>query len=400
MCRGLFLFLCLALAGCGHDDSLSERVAGLEERLDELESTREAERQELLERVDQIAVTQDNAGEITEIRGKLAQTGITEAEFLYLKSRVEALERRIADWTGVVSLIQRAVYAVLHGVFLENDDIEITFVGTGFAFDTHRLITNAHIVDALLQLDQSVREFRRRFGANLETEWIVVQNLTTVLRYKSNYFFLAEFGRHPQWDPQDLTSPDVGILRTSEGWMFRRAQLASANEAFAVRVGIPVATLGFPGELQGGELNDLFPIATFKDGTVSALRPPHPGQPFSLREAYIVQHNLDLSGGTSGSPIFDLSGKVIAVNNAGIENLVVTIGGDPARVTQAALGFGIRADKIQELLSQVATAKPVAAGSGGDHWRRMEGRDLESLEICPEGTDLMERLERRLAVPN
>ena len=40
---------------------------------------------------------------------------------------------------------------------------------------------------------------------------------------------------------------------------------------------------------------------------------------YTASDSYVVQHNLDLSGGTSGSPIFDDSGQVVAINNAGIE---------------------------------------------------------------------------------
>ncbi len=183
-------------------------------------------------------------------------------------------------------------------------------------------------------------------------------------------------------------------IRGNDGVFPRQVALVARRAATRLRVGEPIATLGFPGELQGSRLSNFFPIATFKDGSVSALRPPQPGQPYSARTAYIVQHNLDLSGGTSGSPIFNRVGEVVAINNAGIERLVVTIGGDPARVSQAALGFGIRADKIYELLELRPGAKRVEEGSGSSAWSLLEGSDPGDLNIHRGTDDLEARLHK------
>ena len=220
-----------------------------------------------------------------------------------------------------------------------------------------------------------------------------MQNLTTDLSYQGNYFFIGTYWSHPQWDPENLSSPDVGTLHISEGFIGRRARLATSNAVYRLRVGAPIATLGFPGELQGGELSHLFPIGTFKNGTISALRPPFRGEMYTTSDSYVVQHNLDLSGGTSGSPIFDDSGQVVAINNAGIENVVLNIGGAPARISQAALGFGIRADKIHELLDEVGVvAKPTTPADPSGLASSLDGRDIGSLDIGTTQEDLMERL--------
>ena len=106
-----------------------------------------------------------------------------------------------------------------------------------------------------------------------------------------------------------------------------------------------------------------------------------------------MQHNLDLSGGTSGSPIFTAEGEVVAVNNSGIERTALSFGGGPVRVSQASLGFGIRADKIHELLSQgVPTAKPAGARTPG---ARLDGRAFGDLQVGSPGDDLTGRLMER-----
>ncbi len=382
----------LILGSCGKDP-LSERVEKLEERIGELEAEQEEERSTLLGRLDQVAVTADNADEVNEIRAKLAQTDISRAEFDRLRDRVLSLERRIGDWSQVVNAMQRSVYAVIHAVFVSQDDVIFTFVGTGFAVTRGTLVTNGHIIDALVRLDDQFQDFNQRFGTGLQAYWMVVQNLTPSLVYRWNYFFIDEFSTHPQWNPLDLSSPDVGRVQVLEGSMPRTIPLVTVSEALRLRVGTRVATLGFPGELQGGDLDHLYPIATFKDGTVSAVRPPFQGERYSPRDTYVVQHNLDLSGGTSGSPIFDASGKVLAINNAGIANVVLTLGGAPARISQAAPGFGIRADKIHELLNEAGiAAKPVATIDSPGISAVLDGREMSSFEIGTVDDDLTERL--------
>ena len=73
-----------------------------------------------------------------------------------------------------------------------------------------------------------------------------------------------------------------------------------------------------------------------------------------------MQHNLDLSGGTSGSPIFDQSGWIIAVNNSGTERLTIDLNtGQPSRVPSGNIGFGIRADEVWRLIDFLSSGKPV-----------------------------------------
>ena len=95
-----------------------------------------------------------------------------------------------------------------------------------------------------------------------------------------------------------------------------------------LRVGQPVATMGFPGEIK--DFNTTVPITTFQNGTISALRPFDPSST-QLPPAHnkSVQHNHDLSPGTSGSPILDHTGLIVAVNNAGTEELVINANRNP-----------------------------------------------------------------------
>ncbi len=173
--------------GCG-ENPLSDDVAELEDRVagleSEAESDRERQRDELLYRLDGLAMTPETAAEVAEIRAKLAQDqeGISELDFRRLVVRVESLERKITDWSLVVARTSSSVYAVLHGSFVDEAEVDLAFIGTGFSVDSETLVTNGHIADALVGVDRQVQAFNRRFGAKVQTNWILVRNLTNRLR--------------------------------------------------------------------------------------------------------------------------------------------------------------------------------------------------------------------------
>ena len=388
-----------AMAGCG-ENPLTDRVERLEAKVDELEASQEQQQQELLARLDQIPVTAGNSAEVAEVRAKLAQSEISEAEFQTLRRRVEALEKLVNDWNRIVSRYQLSVYTVIHYIWHEDENVEglLTFMGTAFAVGGTAIVTNGHIVDLLLSFDESTRAFNDRWGMELNASWLLVRNQTGNPRYKFNYYWAGTWNFHKEWDGENSFSSDVALLRPAEGTIssYHRMPLATPSAVRRLRTGTPIGTLGFPGELQFNSWTDLYPVATFKNGTVSAIRMPDEASSYSVEETYIVQHNLDLTGGTSGSPIFTAEGEVVAVNNSGIEALALTLGGDPVRVSQGSLGFGIRADKIHELLDQAGiAAKPVGGGAPG---ARLDGRNWSDLEVGRMDDDLTERLKDRLGL--
>ncbi|MCE2450860.1 MAG: trypsin-like peptidase domain-containing protein [Candidatus Latescibacteria bacterium] len=395
--RLFFLFLLSAAFFACADNPLAERVDELEQRLDEVEADQEEDRLGLLVRLDALALTADNAEEIGAVRAKLNQTSITRREFEDLQDRVDELEGQIGDWSGVVHSLQRSVYAVIVSIIpmdsLEDDALFI-FVGTGFAVDSSTLVTNGHIIDALILINDVVKLINDSENMQLASVWFVVQNLTTSIDIGTNTFIIDTYLQHPEWDG-DVSSPDIGTLHISEGYISRRVTLATSSAARRLRVGVPIATVGFPGELQGGDISNFFPIATFKNGAISALRPPFRDEPYTTLDTYIIQHNFDITGGTSGSPIFDASGQVVAINNASMEADFSGMGidGDWPRIGQGSLGFGIRADKIHELLDQASVAaKPTTDVNFSELASRLDGRDISSLDIVTTQEDLAERL--------
>ena len=107
------------------------------------------------------------------------------------------------------------------------------------------------------------------------------------------------------------------------------------------------------------------PIATFKDGTIRALRP------YSILETQVtpensklIQFNLGQTAGTSGSPVFDHEGFIVAVSFGGIETIVVDEYGYTVGIPVGDLNFGIRVDEAWDLIDLIeADAEPPTAGS-------------------------------------
>ena len=135
-------------------------------------------------------------------------------------------------------------------------------------------------------------------------------------------------------------SPDVGIVRVS-GSLPTAVVRAGAADLAQVAPGVTVFLYGFP-----GRLNDLAaPEATFIEGDVGRVTG------FDLRvgafEANTLQqHSAFCTAGTSGSPIFDTSGRVVGVNAGGyLENGQALAG----------YNFAMRVDLLEPLLAQLAS---------------------------------------------
>ena len=251
------------------------------------------------------------------------------------------------NWADVIeeAQISENIYAIGYTVLGNN-----YLIGTGFsAHWTDTIWTNAHVVRGLIDVLGLL--------ALLDPAPFAVKSGTVI--WGSDTHLLSSFFQHPSYDGTTL-SPDIAILIVSSGAFPDPLEFLPRSQATNLRTGQPIATMGFPGEIE--DLNTTVPIATFKDGSISALRPYNPSTTvFSAINNRFVQHNLDLSGGTSGSPIFDHQGWVVAVNNSGTEAVVINENtGAPSRVGTGNIGFGIRSDDAWEFIDFLTSAKPAA----------------------------------------
>lgn len=216
-------------------------------------------------------------------------------------------------------------------------------IGTGFtSYYSDAIWTNAHVVKFLLDF-MNTYLYLEPYAFAVKSKTAIGGSYTYNL---TGYIIHSNYNGTP-------ASPDIGILIADRNFS---NFLYFIPEYFITKlqVGQPIGTFGFPGELD--EYMSNVPIATFKDGTISAQRPYNPSSSlFNPTNNHFIQHNFDLSGGTSGSPIFDHYGFVIGIHNAGIESLVFNINtGAPQRIPFGNLGFGIRIDEAWDLIGSLS----------------------------------------------
>jgi S1-C subfamily serine protease len=252
------------------------------------------------------------------------------AERMRLQQKLEELSRRLSTGKGGAEIARQSHDAIYLVVVRGEGGVEQGFC-SAFAVDNARLVTNAHCV-ALAE------DLRRRAG-----EIAVLQNGHPEVRLR-----VARMRRIRGFRPgAPGITPDVGWLEVEDKLPVTVA-LAEVAEARRVGTGDPMFTYGFPGRLADVRA----PEATFVEGVVGRVTALD-GRPGAPEEQQLIQHSAFTSGGTSGSPIFNAVGHVVAVNTGGYL--------DDARGHEAqamvprnlqGYNFGMRIDLVQALFSE------------------------------------------------
>lgn len=220
--------------------------------------------------------------------------------------------------------IDSAVYAIGNQV-----GRRIDVFGSGFAAHfTNAIWTNAHVAESLFD----------------EPHPIAVKSGTAVGGPDTYQLDTRRIWIHPDYDAA-VSSPDVALVGIDAS-LTGLPSFLPRNRIHGLRVGQPIATIGFPGELSKVPLG--VPIATFNEGNISALR-PYADVIATPENSRKIQHNMDLTAGTSGSLIFDHEGFIIAINYAGFDIDIHDVEGDIYRLARGDIGFGIRVDEMWRL---------------------------------------------------
>ena len=240
------------------------------------------------------------------------------------------------------------------------EEVFFLMLGTGFvAHYANTIWTNAHVA---VGLHETLEIMGVEKPAFLPVP-VAVRAGTAVGDAHTHRLNMDTLLTHPEYDEEAPSSPDVAVFRIDDASFQDVPSFLPRSLATQLRVGQPVGTLGFPGEL--ADPFEGVPIATFKEGTISALRPYYPQETEVTPEnSKVVQFNLGQSGGTSGSPVFDHEGFIVAVSFSGIEVVAVDGFVYPVRIPVGDLDFGIRVDEawtLIDLIEAVATKPPAAA---------------------------------------
>ena len=257
------------------------------------------------------------------------------------------------DWSDVIATenLGDAVYAI--GIQVQGKNYVL---GSGFtAHFWNAVWTNAHVVQAVL--------ITTRFIEHLDPRPFAVKSGTEI--GGADTYWLNDYWVHPGYDGTAGT-PDVALLIID-------ANLADVpfflprDQIQGLSVGQPIGTIGFPEELSGESV--AVPVATFRGGAISALR-PFADAVATPENSRIIQHDLDLGGRTSGSLVFDHQGYIIGMNFAGIYRVVYDDRtGKPRRIPSENPGLAVRADELWRLYDTVsgnaASARRVVPDASG-----------------------------------
>ncbi len=201
---------------------------------------------------------------------------------------------------------------------------------TAFAVRPNILATNAHCVLAAKQ-----------HGGNI----VALEN-----EGRGDVGFpVSDMRAHPGYrqSDQNALTPDVGIA-VINGKAAVVLTLASQQELAAMGAGDDLYLIGFPGRL----MEPSHPQATFLTGHVGRITNAS-GRPGSFADDWLVQHDAQTTHGTSGSPVFNGKGHVVAVNAGSyLEGDEETVSGRKTEVVRASpYKFGMRIDLLNALLA-------------------------------------------------
>jgi hypothetical protein len=276
----------------------------------------------------------------------------------------DTLTQRAADEIDAAE--QESVLAAVYLVAkLENG--EPVGQATAWAFAPKLLATNAHVTS---KIEGHESDF---ILIGPKGERIPIDRVKTHPGYADFIAYLPTVGgkKGGKFEPLDVINEyDVGIIYPGEplpaedGQEPATLKLASEAEVHALKPGTAVAAVGFPIEGMTANMVVEHAPATLHFGNISSLTDVFMCRVDDPANRLLIQHTVPVTGGMSGSPLVDGSGKVIGVVSGGntdkfVTEVVVpkgatTLGGKPEiekmRVPSAAMvNFAQRIDLLKKL---------------------------------------------------
>ena len=193
---------------------------------------------------------------------------------------------------------------------VSDDGTRRTVIGTAFAVDADRhLATNAHVAEAV----------RRRRALAIRGDTYESRPITDVVI-------------HPDWKPGSIRN-DVALLRLEGGEPLVALPLAAEGLFATLRRGTALTSFGFPAAWSDG----VRPRGRRAVDVVGDLRGDY------------LEAGLSIAPGTSGSPVFDEAGDVVAIVAGGD----FVKGQDGALVPSGSrVNWAISAERLREILQR------------------------------------------------
>lgn len=222
--------------------------------------------------------------------------------------------------------------------------------GSCWAVASDVYVTNAHVAEPVLELLEA--------GGSA----FVAVNERTDLRFR-----ITEAVIHPKYkkalfnvsgEPPKVSPYDVALLRV-QGGAPKVWKLADREKLETIGSGYRIAFLGFPMEhLVGDGIDRDNLVANLQSGIITSTTDFWLGKS-SYEERLLINHNLPVAGGASGSPLFDRDGEVVGILFGGNMNVGLEV--DPETNTallrrtpsDSLVNFAQRVDVVEELLDAI-----------------------------------------------
>lgn len=319
---------------------------------------------------------------------------------LWLSSRQERLQQETARVVGETAVPGDALERTARSVYLiaaKSDAGGEDVAGTGWSGPGGVIVTNAHVAEEISSSPEGVHWFVRAATPPYR------EHAVTSHRIHPGYDAFRKFvvATKPMQetiekysDVGQVPACDVAVLEVEDGdALAPPLPIPTREELKALKAGDPVAIVGFPVEgLAATPVVMSAPVPVRHRGFLVRVTD------FFIRERedgmnQLVQHAIPVTGGSSGSPIIDARGRVIAVHNGG-NTLGATESG---RIISQVVSYGQRADLVLDLLEktetkQIADYRRTWQGSLADFER---GADVQLAFHVRETAEIMGRPDAR-----
>ena len=311
----------------------------------------------------------------------------TGSYFYYLQreqsAQLAALDKDLAAANAAVSakakteFLPEVIDRLEHAVYLvaKDEGGKPLPEATAWAFAPTLLATNAHVTEAIKGNDDF-------YLVGPDGRHITIKSVTSHPGYAAFASYRTNVGttRYGNFTPLDLIKEyDVGIIEIDPSTPLFvdpttqqpvLLELASDAQLESLAPGTAVASAGFPSENLQGTATAAKSPPTLHFGFISSLTDVFMCRAEPANQLLIV-HSVPVTGGASGSPLIDSSGKVIGIVNGGNTNVIDGAGDDgKLRMSNAVqINYAQRVDLLKELREDKDARKEMAVDH--DYWDKM-----------------------------
>jgi pSer/pThr/pTyr-binding forkhead associated (FHA) protein len=277
---------------------------------------------------------------------------ISGVAYAWIKGHLDEL-----DFAPLARAKERSVYLVMVELTRSDGTAQGVAVGTAWAVGDGLLATNAHVADGLAELVEGsrARVFVRSNTSEILDLAIESWEVHPGYAMFQDWMRTSASARVARDGP--LPNPfDVALLRLKSehaGLLERPLPIASDSVLHRLKAGADLTTVGFPTEgLAGGGTDTSRPVASFRRGPLVMMVDAFLGQSDPI-EGFTLSYQFEVTGGASGSPVFDARGRVVGLIASG--NVVAKT--DRGRISVGGTSHGPRGDILRELIDGTASAK-------------------------------------------